>query len=232
MTTSNRLGITELASTQNDRSVTVNEAIAKLEAGATFFAANSVLDTGPAGTPSNVDGDLYIVGMGATGDWAGHDYEIAIFYNEAWLFLPSIEGMTAYAQDEDIFYKFDGYEWLPIYQAYDIQVAFSGTPTDSDQLLGKHVAVRTIYFPANFSGSYGHVGQNPSITYEIDAQVDSVSIGSISISTSGVFTFTTTSSEAKTVTPGQRIEFYAPTGSPSDWTIADIAATLYGSAVL
>jgi hypothetical protein len=33
MTTSNRLGITELAETQNNRSVTVNEAIAKLEAG-------------------------------------------------------------------------------------------------------------------------------------------------------------------------------------------------------
>ena len=236
MTTySPRLNITELASTQNDRAVTVNEAIAKLEAGAGYFCVNSVGDTAPAGTPSNQDGDLYIVGVTATdtsADWTGHTNEIALFYNETWYFLPAIEGMLAYAQDEDIFYKYSGSAWAALNVAYDIPLSFADTPSADSQLIGKVMIVRDVAFAADFAGSYGHVGTNPSITYAIDVQDDGVSIGTISISTGGVFTFTTTSGTAKTVAAGSRLEFYAPSGSPLDWTIADIAATLYGTVAL
>ena len=229
MTTSNRLSITEIASTQNDRYITVNEAIAKLEAGATFFCANSVGDNAPVGTPSDTEGDLYVVGSSGSGDWSGQSKKIAIFYNAGWIFLPAIEGMVAYAQDENLFYKYNGSSWATLKQAYDIPLSFADTPDTDSQLIGKFSIVRDVYFSANFSGSYGHIGTNPSITYDIDIQDDGVSIGTISISTGGVFTFTTTSGTAKTVAAGSRLEFYAPSGSPVDWTAADIAATLYGT---
>ncbi len=112
---------------------------------------------------------------------------------------------------------------------YDIPLSFSGTPT-AGQLIGKLIAVRDIALPANFSGAVGHVGTNPSATFAIDVQDNGSTIGTISISSGGAFTFTTSAGTAKTVTSGHRIEFYAPANSPADATVANIAATLKGTA--
>lgn len=112
---------------------------------------------------------------------------------------------------------------------YDVSLSFPGSPT-AGQLIGKIVAVRDIAFPANFSGSVGHIGTNPTSTYAIDVQDNGSSIGTISISTGGVFTFSTLSGTAKTVSSGHRLEFYAPANSPADATAANIAATLKGTA--
>jgi hypothetical protein len=113
---------------------------------------------------------------------------------------------------------------------YDIPLSFSGSPT-AGQLIGKTMVVRDIAFPANFSGSVGHIGTNPTSTYAIDVQDNGSSIGTISISTGGAFTFSTSSGTAKTVSSGHRIEFYAPANSPADATAANIAATLKGTAI-
>ncbi len=112
---------------------------------------------------------------------------------------------------------------------YDLPLSFPGTPT-AGQLMGKLMAVRDIALPANFSGAVGHVGTNPAATFAIDVQDNGSSIGTISISTSGVFTFTTSSGTAKTISAGHRLEFYAPPNSPADTSIANIAATLKGAA--
>lgn len=111
---------------------------------------------------------------------------------------------------------------------YDVPLSFAGTP-DAGALMGKLMAVRDIDFEADFSGSAGHVGTNPDATFDIDVQDDGVSIGTISVSTGGAFTFTTASGTAKTVASGSRIEFYAPSDSPAEATVADIAATLKGT---
>jgi hypothetical protein len=96
--------------------------------------------------------------------------------------------------------------------------------------MGKLVMARDVSLSANFSGSFGHVGTNPAATFAIDVQDNGSTIGTISISTGGAFTFTTTSGTAKTVSAGHRLEFYAPSNSPAEATIANIAATLKGSA--
>lgn len=111
---------------------------------------------------------------------------------------------------------------------YDIPLSYAGTPTSSE-LIGKIMTPRAVTFAANFSGSYGHVAANPASTYEIDVQDDGSSIGTISINTSGVFTFTTSGGTSKVVAAGSRIEFYAPSASPPDAAISAIAATLVGT---
>jgi hypothetical protein len=113
--------------------------------------------------------------------------------------------------------------------AYDIPLSFPGTPT-AGQLMGKLMVVRDVALSANFSGSYGHVGTNPAATFAIDVQDNGSSIGTISISTGGAFTFTTSGGTAKTISAGHRLEFYAPANSPADSSIANIAATLKGTA--
>ena len=44
-------------------------------------------------TPS--DGDAYIVGPSATGDWATHDDDIAVYDGSAWVFYTPVNGWTA-----------------------------------------------------------------------------------------------------------------------------------------
>jgi hypothetical protein len=114
MTTSGRLSITELSSTQNNRSVTVNEAIAKLEQGGSLFTVEQLGLNAASTTPTPIEGDTVVIGQAATGDFSGQDNNIALYHNSAWMFLPAIEGMMAYAQDEDRYYRFDGSDWLEI----------------------------------------------------------------------------------------------------------------------
>lgn len=65
----------------------------------------TVLDrdlTAPPGSPTN--GDTYIIGASATGAWAGHDGEIAVWTTDpstdAWLFYTPRVGYIAYLVDE------------------------------------------------------------------------------------------------------------------------------------
>lgn len=67
----------------------------------------SVIDrdlSSPPGSPA--DGDRYIVGPSATGDWSGEDDSIAVFDADAstageWVFFTPSEGWIAYIEDEE-----------------------------------------------------------------------------------------------------------------------------------
>ena len=106
---------------------------------------------------------------------------------------------------------------------YDIGFLYAGGPPGASELLFKWIATRDLTLPADFSGTAGHIGTNPASTFDMDVTLDGSSIGTISVSTGGVFTFTTTGGTAKAVTAGQRLEVVAP-GS-ADATAADIALT-------
>jgi hypothetical protein len=112
---------------------------------------------------------------------------------------------------------------------YDIPFDYRGGPPTSSEVIAVTCVVRDVYFPADFTGSVGNIGTNPTLTFDIDVQDDTVSIGTISIGTGGVFTFTTTSNTAKLVAAGSVLEFIAPVSA--DASAADIAATLLGMVV-
>ena len=65
--------------------------------------------TAPPG--GEAEGDRYIVGGSATGDWAGHDDDIAEYDGVAWMFMTPEEGWFVHINDEDKFYKFTGSVW-------------------------------------------------------------------------------------------------------------------------
>ena len=107
---------------------------------------------------------------------------------------------------------------------YDIGFLYSGGPPGASELLFKWIATRDLTLPADFSGAVGHIGTNPTSTFDMDVTLDGSSIGTISLSTGAVFAFTTTSGTAKAVAAGQRLEVVAP--ASADATAADIALTL------
>jgi len=109
---------------------------------------------------------------------------------------------------------------------YDVAGGLPGMPGAGATVL-IFTAVRAVAFPGNFSGSSGSVGTNPTSTAAYDVKKNGSSIGTISISTGGAFTFTTTSGTAKSLAAGDRLTVIAP-GS-QDATLADVSFTLAGT---
>jgi hypothetical protein len=104
--TTGRLGWTELATAQATPEVTVNEADAYIATLANRAVCLDVLLNTPPGSPAEYD--AYVVGDTGTGDWASHDYEVAFYYNDAWLFITPQIGMVAYNQDTGDEYVYTG----------------------------------------------------------------------------------------------------------------------------
>ena len=88
-------------------------------------------------------------------------------------------------------------------------------------------ATQAINFPANFGGSYGSLGANPTATASYNVLKNGTSIGGVSISTSGVFTFTTAGGATQALAAGDRLTVTAP--SSVDATLSDCGFTLQGS---
>jgi hypothetical protein len=84
MTTPN-LTLAELSANQAQPHVTLNSSLRRLDAvGAPGSPVISITNT-PPGSPS--DGDCYIVSATATGDWAGHEDDIAAYIGTGWEFF-------------------------------------------------------------------------------------------------------------------------------------------------
>lgn len=67
------------------------------------------LDT-PPGSPAA--GDRYLVAATATGAWAGHDGEVALYIGGAWRFYDPQPGWRCYVEDEDTFIYWNGTAWV------------------------------------------------------------------------------------------------------------------------
>jgi len=64
----------------------------------------------PPITPSN--GDRYIVAVGGSGAWTGHDNDIAEWDGSSWDFVSDVEGLACYVSDEDKLYTNNGTSWI------------------------------------------------------------------------------------------------------------------------
>lgn len=107
MATTPHLGMTLVEQSQAQKEVTVNMALMRIDALLNSSALDKDLSTPPA---EPEEGDVYIVGAGATGDWAGKEKSIA-YFEQIWRFITPNEGLMLWVQDEDAFYVFDGSDW-------------------------------------------------------------------------------------------------------------------------
>jgi hypothetical protein len=112
--------------------------------------------------------------------------------------------------------------------SYIFSVAIIAVATAAE-VVGLHVAGKAFTIPANFgSGALlSYVGTNPTATYAIDVQQNGTTIGTISVSTSGVVTATTTSGAAKSIAAADVLKFVAP--GTADATGANMAFTIIGA---
>lgn len=108
MATTNHLAITLLETAQAQKDVTVNEALARIDAVLNTGAIDRTLSA-PPGSPN--EGDVYIVAAGASGDWAGQEDAIAYYDGGVWRFITPREGMRLWVNDEDTAYIRTGAQW-------------------------------------------------------------------------------------------------------------------------
>ncbi len=111
-------------------------------------------------------------------------------------------------------------------QAYDLGFDFPGAP-GADEVVGRWYVPQTVTLAADFAGSGGAIDTTPTATLDLDVQDGGVSIGTVSISTGGAFTFTTTGGTEKVVAAGSVVRLVAP--ATPDATAAGILLTLKGA---
>lgn len=107
MATTPHLGLNLLEQAQAQKETTVNTALMRIDA-LLNTAAKTRGETSPPTSPS--EGEVHIVGTGATGAWDAHDLEIA-YFEQIWRFITPNEGVMLWVADEDKHYVFDGSGW-------------------------------------------------------------------------------------------------------------------------
>lgn len=103
MTTPN-LQLPEWQQNQNQPHVTVNTAERVLDCLAQLVIVDRDL-TAPPGSP--VDGACYIPNGTATGAWAGHEDDVAMWIVNAWVFRTPKIGWQGYVLDEALEVRFE-----------------------------------------------------------------------------------------------------------------------------
>lgn len=96
---------------QAQKHVTHNEALQILDV-LTQLAVNSDEMSNPPANPT--EGSRYVVGIGGTGDWAGHDTEVAVFESGSWRFFVPRAGWRAFVVGRETLIAFDGTDWIDL----------------------------------------------------------------------------------------------------------------------
>ena len=112
MSETSQFEIPLLAAAQSQKHITVNEALARLDA----LAQIRIQSLGVLSPPLNpLDGTCYSVPNGATGVWNGQEGLLAIFANGGWEFVTPKEGWRAWLVDQSQERVFDGANWAQLY---------------------------------------------------------------------------------------------------------------------
>lgn len=106
-----RLSLPFIMAGQALKHITHNDALNRLDALVQPAVESAALTTPPA-TP--LPGEAWIVPAGATGAWAGHGTEIAVFQDSAWSFYDPAEGWQVFDRANDALLIFSGTQWVPV----------------------------------------------------------------------------------------------------------------------
>lgn len=116
-TPSPRLSLPFLQPAQAQKHVTHNEALRDLDA-LVQLTVESFGATTPPGAP--VEGTVFALGTGATGDWSGHGGALAYRFDSAWEFYTPRAGWIAVAADTSDARVHTGSDWVPLATILDL----------------------------------------------------------------------------------------------------------------
>lgn len=97
-----------LAASQAQKHVTVNEALARIDAALQLSVISRSQSTPPT---QSEEGECYLVPLGGVNAWDGEDGNLAFFLNGGWDFLTPLTGWKLFVADEAVQLCFDGVAW-------------------------------------------------------------------------------------------------------------------------
>lgn len=186
------LALPLIAAAQAQKHVTHNEALTRLDA-ATQLAVIDRVRTTPPGAPA--PGDRHLVAAGASGEWAGHDGEIAL-YDAGWRFLAPGMGWRVYVGAEGITLVHTGSGWsdlivgtpsggMATLRATEVELDLAGAWVTTDLVIPDRaiclcVASRTLATVTGASGyEVGVAGETSKFGGALGAAAGSTNIGVI-----------------------------------------------------
>jgi hypothetical protein len=72
----------------------------------------SAVENHAQNTPIAVEAVSYIVGTSPTGDWVGHNNQVAHYYNGSWHYYTPFRGMILYSLADNQWHYYNGSTWL------------------------------------------------------------------------------------------------------------------------
>lgn len=187
-----------------------------------------VKETVSATPGAPTDGEVYLFAA----DHPTDANKIAIRDDGAWILVTPLEGWRVYDRlaNKLMLYAATGWEEFTSGGGggggdtiYRVGFFWTTAPTASEVLL-LHTFTDAATFGDDFADAVGDVGTNPAATFTLDVQKNGASVGSISISTAGAFTFTTTGTSVSFAV-GDQLKIVGPAVAG---TAANASITLKG----
>ncbi|PIB24955.1 hypothetical protein BFP76_07320 [Amylibacter kogurei] len=108
MSETSQFNLPLIQSSQAQKHVTVNEALARIDALAQL-RLRSVNTNSPPATPTQ--GDAFAVPVGGIAEWSGMDGTIAIYANGGWVNVLPKSGWRAWVEDSSCYHTYLGNQW-------------------------------------------------------------------------------------------------------------------------
>ncbi|MFK7945713.1 MAG: DUF2793 domain-containing protein [Paracoccaceae bacterium] len=145
MSDSLRFKLPLLNAAQAQKHVTLNEALVRADALASARVESRSLNTPPGAAQ---DGEAYIVGTGATGEWVGQEGDLALSLNGGWDFVTPWSGCTVWIEAERSHVVYDDGAWVAGRSGGGANGAVSLTRiAELDQVLSGPVAITAPAIP-------------------------------------------------------------------------------------
>lgn len=109
MDSTTKLSLPLVAAAQAQKHVTVNEALARLDAAFQLSVKAADIATPPSAFE---DGDAYLVPVGGVNEWSGQDDKLAFALNGGWEFLTPVIGWQVWVSDRGERLTFEGTNWV------------------------------------------------------------------------------------------------------------------------
>ena len=158
--------------------------------------------TSPPASPST--GDRYLVPVGASGDWAGHDNEIAEWDGSAWAYTTPNEGFTVYVEDTSQVLIYVGTNWVPFTNVLPNAVltdgsrAFTAPVAGVDPVNAQDLATKN-YVDTHAGGTSPYIVLDPA-TDDIKTALENANDGDVFYIKSGTYTTSNTITISKKIT--------------------------------
>lgn len=240
MAESPNLSIDHVAASQNQKEVTINDAIDRLDNAYNAFTTVDLTSDVTLTVNEFTENFLFKLAGSPTAT-----VTLNIPANKRMFGLQNATGQNVVVQVAggagQSYSLYIGQNTVLYCDGTDVSVQVASPPTPYDfgtifldepiilTIFGAVTIAREMIIQNDFAGSEGTVSENPTSTYVVDVLFNGVVSGNISVATDGTVSFTTVATAQQTLTPGTRIEFRAP--GTQDGTVKGLSVTIRGDLI-